>query len=100
MMTQEANSVLERQFTCIIQAKHGALDKVLGTLTHRGFIPTYFSATLVDACLGSATPCQEVTIRYADPDDWGYQKLLKSLEKQVWVLSVQDVSNTAPLQSV
>jgi acetolactate synthase small subunit len=83
MMTQQ------RTFTCLLQAKHGALDRVLGMLTHRGFIPNHFSATLIEPQQGSIGACQQVSVTLVCDDDWVYDKLLKSISKQIHVLSVE-----------
>lgn len=80
---------MQRTFTALVQAKFGALDRVLAVLTHRGFIPSGFSATLeADAVTGS--PLQRIQVSLCCEDAWLYGKMLASIQKQVYVLSVVD----------
>ncbi len=78
--------------TCILQAKMGGLDRVLGAVTHRGWIPTHFESVLCPK-----TDTLQVTISFCCEDCLSVQKLVKFLEKQVYVLSANLVA-TAGLQ--
>ena len=67
---------------CVLQARIGGLDRVLGAITHRGWIPTHFESVLC-----SKTDTLQVTISFCCEDFLSVQKLVKFLEKQVYVLS-------------
>ena len=78
--------------TCILQAKIGGLDRVLGAVTHRGWVPTHFESVLC-----TKTDTLSVTVTFNSADFFSVQKLVKFLEKQVYVLSANLVG-TAGLQ--
>jgi acetolactate synthase small subunit len=73
--------------TCVLQARLGGLDRILGAITHRGWIPTHFQSVL---CMQTET--LSVTISFHSTDSFSVQKLVKFLEKQVQVLSANLVS--------
>jgi hypothetical protein len=68
--------------TCILQARIGGLDRVLGALTHRGWIPTHFESILQEAA-----DTLVVTMQFRTTDVFSVHKLVKFLDKQVYVLS-------------
>jgi acetolactate synthase small subunit len=71
------------------QAKLGALDRVLGALTHRGIIPTQFQTVLL---------ADQKTLRIESEfhleDDHVMRKLCKFLDRQVYILTVEDASES------
>jgi hypothetical protein len=85
--------------TCVLQAKMGGLDRVLGALTHRGWIPTRFESVLQEA-----TDTLVVTMQFRTADMFSVHKLVKFLDKQVYVLSSAlveaDVAATAPVDTL
>ncbi|HEY9746970.1 MAG TPA: hypothetical protein V6C99_12220 [Oculatellaceae cyanobacterium] len=68
---------------CRLQSRLGGLDRVLGALTHRGFLPERME-TFRDKSNG--TIC--VRVEFACDDAKTVEKLVKFLEKQVYVLEV------------
>lgn len=72
-----------RVLTCRLQNRLGALDRLLGALTHRGLLTESLS-TQVDAGTDSVL----VTAQFVCDNDNEITKLLKSLEKQIYVLQV------------
>lgn len=85
--------------TCVLQAKMGGLDRVLGALTHRGWIPTRFESVLQEA-----TDTLTVTMQFRTADVFSVHKLVKFLDKQVYVLSSAlveaDASVTVPVDTL
>jgi acetolactate synthase small subunit len=77
---------MQRHLQIRTQAKLGAVDRVLGALTHRGIIPQAFTCTQVSEQVLQI----ETTFHYAD--DHAMHKLCKFLDRQVYILSVEDVS--------
>ncbi len=77
---------MQRYLQIRTQAKLGALDRVLGALTHRGIIPQAFTCTQVSEQVLQI----ETTFHFAD--DHAMHKLCKFLDRQVYILSVEDVS--------
>jgi hypothetical protein len=59
------------------QAKLGAVDRILGALTHRGIIPTNFRCDTLEAGV--------VNIYVI--------KLCKHLDRQVYTLTIEDISH-------
>jgi acetolactate synthase small subunit len=77
---------------CLLQSRLGGLDKVLGTLTHWGFLPDQFVSTKV--ATGSANPDNDmlqVMMTFDCDDDKQIQKLIKYLNKQIYVLDIKHV---------
>ncbi len=68
--------------TCTLQARIGGLDRVLGAITHRGWIPTQFQSVFC-----AKTDTLSVTMAFHSADLFSVQKLVKFLEKQIYVLS-------------
>lgn len=77
--------------TCTLQARMGGLDRVLGAVTHRGWIPTQFQSVLC-----TKTDTLYVTMAFHSADFFSVQKLVKFLEKQVYVLSASLVPANKP----
>jgi hypothetical protein len=68
------------------QARLGAIDRVLGALTHRGIIPINFRCdTIEDDVINIHT-------EFICNDDHTLLKLCKHLNQQVYILSTEDVS--------
>lgn len=70
-------------FRCLIQNRLGALDRILGAFTFRGLIPREMTVS-ADTSLSA----QEITLTVGCQDQQTAEKLLKTLEKQVYVLKV------------
>lgn len=70
-------------YTCTLQNRLGALDRLLGALTHRGFLPEAFSATQ-DAPNGRL----HVQFSFDCEEEKTVEKLVKFLANQVYVLQV------------
>jgi acetolactate synthase small subunit len=68
------------------QAKLGAVDRILGALTHRGIIPTSFR------CDALEHTTLNIHIEFTCDDDHNLIKLCKHLNQQVYILSVADTS--------
>jgi acetolactate synthase small subunit len=83
---------MQRHLQIRTQAKLGAVDRVLGALTHRGIIPHAFTCTQVSEQVLQI----ETTFHYAD--DHAMLKLCKFLDRQVYILSVEDASVTPVCQ--
>ncbi len=69
---------------CLLQNRLGALDRVLGALTYRGFVPDNFYSTF-DQKAG----CLQVVVTFECQEESTCQKLVKFLEKQVYVLEAR-----------
>jgi acetolactate synthase small subunit len=82
-----ASSEPLQTITCVLQARIGGLDRVLGAITHRGWIPTQFQSVLCPK-----TDTLSVTMAFHSTDCFSVQKLVKFLEKQVYVLSANLVA--------
>ena len=80
--TISAGSEPLQTITCTLQARMGGLDRVLGAVTHRGWISTQFQSVLC-----TKTDTLYVTMAFHSADYFSVQKLVKFLEKQVYVLS-------------
>ncbi len=74
---------------CRMQNRLGALDRVLGALTHRGIIPE----RMVSAVAENNTLALMFT--YARQDEKVTEKLLKFLQKQIYVLEAHTVQPEA-----
>ena len=81
-----------RTLTCRLQNRLGALDRLLGALTHRGILTESISSQV-----DTETDSVLVTFVFTLEEDKDMTKLLKSLEKQIYVLQVS--ANTSPLYS-
>jgi acetolactate synthase small subunit len=67
------------------QAKLGAMDRVLGALTHRGIIPETFNSELSGKML-------QISTTFSMDGDHDMKKLCKFLDRQVYILRVKDAS--------
>jgi acetolactate synthase regulatory subunit len=74
----------QQRLACRMQNRLGALDRLLGAFTHRGIIPQGFQAQ-PDAS-GSEMLC---SIRFECDNEHQVRQLVKAIEKQVYVLSVE-----------
>ena len=79
---------MQRHLQIRTQAKLGALDRVLGALTHRGIIPQAFTCTQV------SDKVLDIQTSFTCTDDHVMLKLCKFLDRQVYILSVEDISVT------
>jgi acetolactate synthase small subunit len=77
---------MQRHLRVYTQSKLGALDRVLGALTHRGIIPNTF------LCEESTATGLKITAQFHCADDHMMHKLCKFLDRQVYILSVEDIS--------
>lgn len=73
---------------CLTQNRLGALDRVLGAFTHRGILPQQMTSVRRDDNL------LEILLTFEKQDEKTIEKLVKFLQKQVYVLKAQ------PLQSM
>ena len=76
---------MQRHLQIRTQAKLGALDRVLGALTHRGIIPQAFTCTQV------SEKVLHIESTFDCADDHVMLKLCKFLDRQVYILSVEDM---------
>lgn len=77
-----------RHLTLTVQDTVGALDRVLGALTHRGIVPRHLQVThQPNGTLGQGELM--VVCQFFFDDETAYTKLVKALEKQVTVIAVQ-----------
>jgi acetolactate synthase regulatory subunit len=69
------------------QAKLGAVDRILGALTHRGIIPTNFRCDTLEAGVVN------IYIDFICKEDINVIKLCKHLDRQVYTLTIEDISH-------
>lgn len=74
---------MKRTLVCILQNKLGAMDRILGMLTHWGFLPEQMNAHL-DPLSGHL----ETTFVFACEQEKTFHSLIKYIRKQVYVLRV------------
>lgn len=79
----------KKTICCRLQNRLGALDRVLGAFTHRGFIP-HEMVTILDAETGRIN----CLVTIACDDAMILEKLMKYLDKQIYVVST-DLVKTA-----
>ena len=79
----------KRTLTCTLQNTLGALDRVLGLLTHRGLLPDSF-----ESYFNRPANTIEVKADFDCEQDVEFLKLVKAIEKQITVLSVSPSSLT------
>jgi acetolactate synthase small subunit len=75
---------MKNTLMCLVQDRLGALDRVLGALTHRGLVPEAFSASRDET-----SDCLQVTVRFECEEEKSVEKLLKFLNNQVYVLETR-----------
>jgi acetolactate synthase small subunit len=78
---------MKQTLCCLLQNRLGALDRVLGALTHRGFLPEHF-VSMFD----TANDCLKVMMTFDCEDEKQLEKLMNFLDKQVYVLEVRDMA--------
>jgi acetolactate synthase regulatory subunit len=66
---------------CKLQNRLGAIDRVLAAFTHRGILPTRMTTTMDEA-----DRSMEIAISFDGSDPKTVEKLVKFLQKQVYVL--------------
>jgi acetolactate synthase regulatory subunit len=71
-------------FSLVLQAQLGAVDRVLGALTHRGFIALGWSCRLQ-----SEAKLLHLEFTLACEDEAVIKKLAKVLERQIYVLGLE-----------
>lgn len=71
-------------YTCTLQNRLGALDRLLGALTHRGFVPGEFTARL-----NADGVFLEVLFSFECEEEKTVEKLLKFLDNQVYVVEIR-----------
>ncbi|MEB3285923.1 MAG: hypothetical protein VKJ04_00315 [Vampirovibrionales bacterium] len=75
---------------CSLQNRLGAMDRVLMAFTHRGIIPTQWYT-----CQNQEKNTLELTLVFESDDERALQKLIKSLQNQVYILDVRLVGRDA-----
>lgn len=74
---------------CLLQNRLGAMDRVLNALTHRGIIP----ARMVTSA--NADNTLEMMVSFESDDAKALEKLVKFLQKQVYVIAAHALDQTA-----
>jgi acetolactate synthase small subunit len=85
--------VSSQTITCTLQNRLGALDRVLGALTHRGFVPEQLVSTL-----DPATGRIHLTVSFPCEEEKTVEKLIKFLNNQVTVLEARLLSAWQPAE--
>lgn len=75
---------MKQTISCLLQNRLGALDRVLGALTYRGYVPEYFACTQ-----DPQSDRLECIVVLECNEEKNMEKLVKFLQKQVYVLQVQ-----------
>lgn len=78
---------MKTTLVCTMQNKLGALDRVLGMLTHWGFLMERFESRLEPRA-----NYLKVSFTFECPEEKTLEKLMKAIQKQVYVLGVELVS--------
>lgn len=78
---------MKNTLCCLLQNRIGALERVLEALTYRGFMPEQFMSTL-----DPKTGCLHVVVTFECEEDKMVEKLIKLLNKQVYVLEIKRVT--------
>jgi acetolactate synthase small subunit len=82
---------------CLVQNRLGALDRVLGALTHRGLLPKRMETFLK----GDSNNTVCIRVEFDCNDAKMVEKLVKFLEKQVYVLEASAaVPNTSQVNQL
>lgn len=68
---------------CLMQNRLGAMDRVLGALTHRGILPSRMMTSI------QPENTLEMVVSFHGEDDKAVEKLVKFLQKQVYSLEVR-----------
>jgi acetolactate synthase small subunit len=80
---------------CKLQNRLGALDRVLAAFTHRGIIPGHMSASHDEA-----ERMIEITINFDCADCKVLDKLVKFLQKQVYVMETRTLTHDASIEQL
>jgi acetolactate synthase small subunit len=72
---------------CLIQNRLGAMDRVLGTLTYRGYIPEEMVSTM-----DTQSGCIQMMVTFECEEQSHIDKLVKMLNKQVTVLETRQMT--------
>lgn len=88
-MTDSDQPCDSQHLYCLTQNRLGAMDRVLGALTHRGIIPQRMASAL---CEGNQL---EIVLTFQKQDEKNVEKLVKFLQKQVYVLKAHTVQPAA-----
>lgn len=75
---------------CLVQSRLGGLDRVICAFTHRGIIPAQLFSEKDDS-----TGVLRVTVSFEGLDARAQEKLVKFLQKQVYVLEAQILEASA-----
>lgn len=92
-MTDSDQSCDSQHLYCLTQNRLGAIDRVLGALTHRGIIPQRMVSTL------SQENQVEMFFTFQKQDEKTVEKLVKFLQKQVYVIQAHTVVLSAPTKN-
>jgi acetolactate synthase small subunit len=88
-MTDADQSYDSQYIYCLTQNRLGAMDRVLGALTHRGIIPQKMVSTLVQ------DNQVEMFFTFQKQDEKTVEKLVKFLQKQVYVIQAYTLESSA-----
>jgi acetolactate synthase small subunit len=84
---------------CLLQNRMGALERVLEAFTYRGIMPEHLVSTL-----DPKTGCTQVIVTFECEEEKMLEKLIKFLNKQIYVLEINRMSFTrqeaSPMTSV
>lgn len=80
---------------CKLQNRLGALDRVLAAFTHRGIIPGHMSASHDEA-----ERMIEITINFDCADYKVLEKLVKFLQKQVYVMETRTLTHDTSIEQL
>jgi acetolactate synthase small subunit len=72
---------------CLMQNRLGAMDRILGALTHRGIIP----ARMVSSMRQDRT--LEMVVSFSCGDSKAVEKLVKFLQKQIYVMDARTMAH-------
>jgi hypothetical protein len=84
---------------CTVQNRLGALDRVLGALTHRGILPERFAATTLATHEDNKEQHRlQVVVSFSAMPTVNLDKLVRFLQKQVYIIDTYVVSELSRLQ--
>jgi acetolactate synthase small subunit len=86
-MTTRSPHSHRRQLWCQLQERHGALDRLVGALSHRGL-----SILAMHGEMDAEGQVFTATFEFDCADDHEIEKLIKALEKQITVLQASCVT--------
>jgi acetolactate synthase small subunit len=79
----DANTTVSTTLICLVQNKLGAMDRVLGLLTARGYIADRFAATI------TSPDRMQIMLTLSVEHEKALEKLVKVLYKQIYVIEIQ-----------